>query len=55
MNPIELNKAVGSGLLSFPVTHFDDQLKFDESKYRRHVEWLASIWASIAWRARSGS
>ncbi len=41
MNPIELKKAVGSGLLSFPVTHFDDQLKFDEAKYRRHVEWLS--------------
>jgi 5-dehydro-4-deoxyglucarate dehydratase len=51
MNPIELKKAVGSGLLSFPVTHFDDQLKFDEAKYRRHVEWLADYNAAALFAA----
>ncbi|WP_183692904.1 5-dehydro-4-deoxyglucarate dehydratase [Rhizobium leguminosarum] len=51
MNPIELKKAVGSGLLSFPVTHFDDQLKFDEPKYRRHVEWLAGYDAAALFAA----
>jgi len=33
MDPIELKKAVGSGLLSFPVTHFDSDLKFDEGVF----------------------
>ena len=51
MNPIELKKAVGSGLLSFPVTHFDDQLKFDEAKYRRHVEWLSGYDAAALFAA----
>ncbi|SCB35114.1 5-dehydro-4-deoxyglucarate dehydratase [Rhizobium multihospitium] len=51
MNPIELKKAVGSGLLSFPVTHFDSDLKFDEAKYRRHVEWLAGYDAAALFAA----
>ena len=32
--------AVGKGLLSFPVTHFDEQLEFDEPGFRRHISWL---------------
>ncbi|MBS1821064.1 MAG: 5-dehydro-4-deoxyglucarate dehydratase [Acidobacteria bacterium] len=40
MNPQELAKAVGSGLLSFPVTHFNEQNAFDEHAYRGHIEWL---------------
>ncbi len=32
--------AVGKGLLSFPVTHFDAQLEFDEPAFRRHTSWL---------------
>lgn len=40
MNPQELAKSVGSGLLSFPVTHFSDQNVFDEKAYRGHIEWL---------------
>ena len=51
MNPIELKKAVGSGLLSFPVTHFDSDLKFDEAKYRRHVEWLSGYDAAALFAA----
>jgi 5-dehydro-4-deoxyglucarate dehydratase len=31
---------VGSGLLSFPVTHFDEKLEFDEAGFRRHIAWL---------------
>ena len=31
---------VGKGLLSFPVTHFDEQLELDESGFRRHISWL---------------
>ena len=46
-----LKTAVGSGLLSFPVTHFDQDLKFDEAKYRRHVEWLAGYDAAVLFAA----
>jgi 5-dehydro-4-deoxyglucarate dehydratase len=31
---------VGSGLLSFPATHFDEQFEFDEASFRPHVAWL---------------
>ncbi|NLS20464.1 5-dehydro-4-deoxyglucarate dehydratase [Rhizobium sp. P40RR-XXII] len=51
MNPIELKKAVGSGLLSFPVTHFDQNLTFDEAKYRSHIEWLAGFNAAALFAA----
>jgi 5-dehydro-4-deoxyglucarate dehydratase len=46
MNPVELKTAVGSGLLSFPVTHFDMKMQFNEAAYRSHVEWLAGYDAS---------
>ena len=46
-----LKQAVGSGLLSFPVTHFDENLRFDEIRYRQHVEWLASYEASVLFAA----
>ncbi|QND54843.1 5-dehydro-4-deoxyglucarate dehydratase (plasmid) [Phyllobacterium sp. 628] len=51
MEPIELKQAVGSGLLSFPVTHFDENLKFDTAAYRSHVEWLAGYDASVLFAA----
>ncbi|MGG6894929.1 MULTISPECIES: 5-dehydro-4-deoxyglucarate dehydratase [Rhizobium] len=51
MNPNELKKAVGSGLLSFPVTHFNQDLTFDEAKYRTHVEWLAGYDAAALFAA----
>jgi 5-dehydro-4-deoxyglucarate dehydratase len=51
MNPVELKTAVGSGLLSFPVTHFDDALQFNEAAYRSHVEWLSSYDASVLFAA----
>ncbi|WP_263419130.1 5-dehydro-4-deoxyglucarate dehydratase [Terriglobus albidus] len=40
MLPAELAKTIGSGLLSFPVTHFTAQNVFDESAYRAHIGWL---------------
>lgn len=40
-SPTELVETLGSGLLSFPVTHFDADLQFDESAYRAHLEWLS--------------
>ncbi len=51
MNPVELKTAVGSGLLSFPVTHFDESLQFNEAAYRGHVEWLAGYDASVLFAA----
>ncbi|NAZ85960.1 5-dehydro-4-deoxyglucarate dehydratase [Kineococcus indalonis] len=41
--PEELAAALGSGLLSFPVTHFDDDLRVDEARYREHLAWQASF------------
>ncbi|MFF8908729.1 5-dehydro-4-deoxyglucarate dehydratase [Streptomyces olivaceoviridis] len=39
--PAELGRRIGSGLLSFPVTHFRADLSFDETAYREHVERLS--------------
>jgi 5-dehydro-4-deoxyglucarate dehydratase len=36
----EIAQQIGSGLLSFPVTHFTEQYAFDEKPYRDHLEWL---------------
>jgi 5-dehydro-4-deoxyglucarate dehydratase len=41
MTPAEMAQALGSGLLSFPVTHFRDDLAFDEGGYRRNLARLA--------------
>lgn len=41
--PHDLALALGSGLLSFPVTHFDANLDFDEAAYRDHVGWLSEF------------
>ncbi|WP_408637546.1 5-dehydro-4-deoxyglucarate dehydratase [Nocardia terpenica] len=41
MSAAELGPALSRGLLSFPVTHFDDELAFDEAAYREHIGWLA--------------
>jgi len=40
MDPQELAKKIGGGLLSFPVTHFRQDFAFDEGPYREHIEWL---------------
>ncbi len=42
IEPSELAHQIGSGLLSFPVTHFDAQLQFDERAYREHIDWLSA-------------
>lgn len=39
--PRELAEKIGSGLLSFPVTAFDDDLEFDEKRYREHLAYLS--------------
>jgi 5-dehydro-4-deoxyglucarate dehydratase len=43
MPPAELASRLTQGLLSFPVTHFDAQLAFDEPRYRDHLAWQASF------------
>ena len=36
-------KKVGEGLLSFPVTHFGDNLEFKPKPYQEHIAWLLSF------------
>ena len=40
LTPLEMATQVGSDLLSFPVTHFDERLNFDEPAFRTHISWL---------------
>jgi 5-dehydro-4-deoxyglucarate dehydratase len=40
MSPQEMATKIGSGLLSFPVTHFDADMAFDADAYRSHCAWL---------------
>ncbi len=47
MTPSELKVALGSGLLSFPVTTFAKDLGFDEEANRAHIEWLDCYKASV--------
>ncbi|MGR4066250.1 5-dehydro-4-deoxyglucarate dehydratase [Billgrantia sp. C5P2] len=35
-------RAVGDGLLSFPITDFDGNGRFDADSYRRRLEWFVS-------------
>ena len=51
MSPDELKVKMGSGLLSFPVTHFDGDLEFAEEPYREHVAWLSSFDAATLFAA----
>ncbi|MEH3107820.1 MAG: 5-dehydro-4-deoxyglucarate dehydratase [Sphingomonas fennica] len=41
MTPKEMAQQIGSGLLSFPVTHFDESQQFAEDAYRAHIDWLS--------------
>lgn len=45
-HPEELKKTLGSGLLSFPVTHFDGSGAFERRNYMDHVAWLSSYEAA---------
>jgi 5-dehydro-4-deoxyglucarate dehydratase len=40
-SPTDLATQLMSGLLSFPVTHFTEDLSFDEGAYRKHLSWLS--------------
>lgn len=51
MTPQEIKTALGAGLLSFPVTHFDAEEKFQSESYQRHIEWLAGYDAPVLFAA----
>jgi 5-dehydro-4-deoxyglucarate dehydratase len=40
MTPTEMAGTIGGGLLSFPVTHFDAEGRFNEAGYREHCGWM---------------
>lgn len=51
MTPQEIKAQIGAGLLSFPVTTFDEAGEFDPAKYREHVGWLADYPAAALFAA----
>ncbi len=46
MSPLELQKTISHGLLSFPVTDFDASGDFRPSTYAKRLEWLAPYGAT---------
>ncbi|MBU6489411.1 MAG: 5-dehydro-4-deoxyglucarate dehydratase [Burkholderiales bacterium] len=40
--PTEFARQIGTGLLSFPVTHFKGDFSFDDAAYRANLDWLFS-------------
>lgn len=46
-----IKSVLGSGLLSFPVTHFDGERRFAPESYKSHVEWLAGYKAPVLFAA----
>lgn len=51
MSPNELKTALSSGLLSFPLTDFDEQLNFNPKGYAARLEWLKPYGASVLFAA----
>lgn len=51
MSPNELKKALSSGLLSFPLTDFDQELRFDPKGYAARLEWLMPYGATVLFAA----
>ncbi|NBB49540.1 5-dehydro-4-deoxyglucarate dehydratase [Rhizobium sp. CRIBSB] len=51
MTPQDIKAALGAGLLSFPVTHFDDAGNFKSDSYAEHVEWLSGYDAPVLFAA----
>ncbi|MES2480475.1 MAG: 5-dehydro-4-deoxyglucarate dehydratase [Pseudomonadota bacterium] len=51
MTPIELKKALSTGLLSFPLTDFDAQLNFEPRGYADRLEWLMPYGATVLFAA----
>ncbi len=51
MSPQDLKTIMGSGLLSFPVTDFDERGNFRPSGYAERLEWLAPFGATALFAA----
>jgi 5-dehydro-4-deoxyglucarate dehydratase len=51
MTPDEIKAALGAGLLSFPVTHFDSEGAFKQDSYQQHIEWLSGFEAPVLFAA----
>lgn len=51
MDPQHIKTALGSGLLSFPVTPFDVDNKFAPEPYKKHVAWLSGFDAPVLFAA----
>jgi 5-dehydro-4-deoxyglucarate dehydratase len=51
MSPNELKQTLASGLLSFPLTDFDSELRFAPKGYARRLEWLMPYGASVLFAA----
>ena len=51
MHPQDLKTIIGSGLLSFPITDFDEQGDFRPKTYIERLEWLAPYGATALFAA----
>lgn len=51
MDPQKLKTVLGSGLLSFPLTDFDEAGDFNEAGYRARLEWLIPYGATALFAA----
>lgn len=51
MEPNALKSALGAGLLSFPVTPFGPDGRFNEAVYSEHVGWLSGFDATVLFAA----
>ncbi|MBV7483906.1 5-dehydro-4-deoxyglucarate dehydratase [Bordetella sp. BOR01] len=51
MSPQELKARIASGLLSFPVTHFNDDFSLNLPSYQKHVSWLSGFEAAALFAA----
>ncbi|PAQ04746.1 5-dehydro-4-deoxyglucarate dehydratase [Mesorhizobium temperatum] len=51
MSPDQIKSRVASGLLSFPVTHFNEDFSLNLESYRAHVEWLSGFGAAALFAA----
>ncbi|WP_192358897.1 5-dehydro-4-deoxyglucarate dehydratase [Mesorhizobium mediterraneum] len=51
MSPDEIKSRVASGLLSFPVTHFNEDFSLNLQSYRAHVAWLSGFGAAALFAA----
>jgi 5-dehydro-4-deoxyglucarate dehydratase len=51
MSPQDLKQAMSSGLLSFPLTDFDAQLRFEPRGFADRLEWLMPYGATVLFAA----